>query len=675
MKTSSMLAFIACTLLIARPSFAQFFTDNFSPPYTNNWSVIDNGGGIPPENGGCSASGHVCFTYTPDGLQWFADTSLTATNLASNIVFSGDIDVSFTFYHAGSGRTNVGIINEQKTTTLALAALDTDDTNYLNFIVPTCSDSACSTEYEFAGTPYMNRWTTVRIKVQGTDILFYADVDNPTPTTLLKTLHLSDAHTLDSFRLWLDVHSAPWKSGPNTTTFQSVTTQVGQPCQLTVAPLYQGCLRNDLTNCDNCLSNDAPWSCTIYDHDTSVTDTISRWGCNLTACAMVVNYHAASQNVAFSTTPDQLNSWLNGQPDGWTANGGPNRYAVARYACQNGVLLKYDGDKPKRSDSLTDSYLCASKPVILWVDNAQHFVLATGKDLTSGKYLINDPGSRQNHDLSTYGDTYAGIFPFSGNAFPSSALRIVGHSPIELVLTDPAGNKTGVDPTSGETFDQIAGASYATESIKDDADPDSGATTDISKVLDVSNPTDGIYILKVIGTGADAFHIDFDGYDLNGEPSVSTISGNAIPGLSSNYTVNYSSLAGSQISVVNPNKCPLKQGVWKNSTNTWPLSSMILGAQTYTTAETVAILRTSTKKDASLILARQLIATKLNIANGSNPEPISATVNHADALLSTYGGKLPYAVKPSSTAGRPMVEDSNQLDSYNSGALTSGCTL
>jgi hypothetical protein len=40
-----------------------------------------------------------------------------------------------------------------------------------------------------------------------------------------------------------------------------------------------------------------------------------------------------------------------------------------------------------------------------------------------------------------------------------------------------------------------------------------------------------------------------------------------------------------------------------------------------------------------------LIAAKLNIANGSDPAPISSTITRADSLLSGFSGKLPYNVK------------------------------
>jgi len=105
---------------------------------------------------------------------------------------------------------------------------------------------------------------------------------------------------------------------------------------------------------------------------------------------------------------------------------------------------------------------------------------------------------------------------------------------------------------------------------------------------------------------------------------------------------------------------------------------LVLGSQTYTKTELLRILRTSTgsgtKADASLILADQLIAAKLNIANGANGTPVTSTITDADAVLSLYPGKLPYRVRTNTTNGHRMVNDANVLNNYNNGLLTSGCT-
>jgi hypothetical protein len=100
----------------------------------------------------------------------------------------------------------------------------------------------------------------------------------------------------------------------------------------------------------------------------------------------------------------------------------------------------------------------------------------------------------------------------------------------------------------------------------------------------------------------------------------------------------------------------------------------MLGSQTYTKAELLAILNNPGHGDASMILAVQLIAAKLNIAAGSDPTPVSSTIIHADSLLAMFSGKLPYHVAPSSTIGQMMVSDASTLDNYNNGRLTPNCS-
>jgi hypothetical protein len=75
--------------------------------------------------------------------------------------------------------------------------------------------------------------------------------------------------------------------------------------------------------------------------------------------------------------------------------------------------------------------------------------------------------------------------------------------------------------------------------------------------------------------------------------------------------------------------------------------------------------------DASLILAHQLIAALLSIANGSDPTPIVATIADANSLLT--GCLVPCGVKPSSSLGQQMTADATLLDQYNSDLLTPGC--
>jgi hypothetical protein len=130
-------------------------------------------------------------------------------------------------------------------------------------------------------------------------------------------------------------------------------------------------------------------------------------------------------------------------------------------------------------------------------------------------------------------------------------------------------------------------------------------------------------------------------HDLTGPPGLDAFTDNGMPGnghfplLSTSQAINAGNDAAcpltdqlgqpragrcdiGAIEFQPTNRCPLGQGFWKNHTGAWPVTSLTLGRQTYTQAELLALFDTPPRGDASVILAQQLIAAKLNIANGSN---------------------------------------------------------
>jgi hypothetical protein len=119
--------------------------------------------------------------------------------------------------------------------------------------------------------------------------------------------------------------------------------------------------------------------------------------------------------------------------------------------------------------------------------------------------------------------------------------------------------------------------------------------------------------------------------------------------------------------------CPFTASYWKTHDSAWAVSTFALGNQTYTKTELLALLNSVVTGDASITLAQQLIAAKLNIANGANPTPIATTIALADALLGGFSGKLPYAVSPNSDTGKTMTALAATLESYNLGRLTPEC--
>ena len=123
-------------------------------------------------------------------------------------------------------------------------------------------------------------------------------------------------------------------------------------------------------------------------------------------------------------------------------------------------------------------------------------------------------------------------------------------------------------------------------------------------------------------------------------------------------------------------KCPRTTTTWRSHPADWPLTSMMLGSQAYTQNELLGILQmapTALRPDASVVLAQQLIAARLNEANGGAPGPMLQPSMVADTLLARFSGKVPYRVMPNTATGQQMTNIALQLSRYNAGQLTSTC--
>ncbi len=124
---------------------------------------------------------------------------------------------------------------------------------------------------------------------------------------------------------------------------------------------------------------------------------------------------------------------------------------------------------------------------------------------------------------------------------------------------------------------------------------------------------------------------------------------------------------------VNGEGCTLSQGFWKNhaGTDDWPEltgGEMLLGTQAYNPSELLSILQESVGGNGLISLAHQIIAAKLNIANGAPvPEAVQAAIDTADSLI---GSIDPLRVPP---IGEGFLEPSETgdltgtLDMYNTG--------
>lgn len=138
-----------------------------------------------------------------------------------------------------------------------------------------------------------------------------------------------------------------------------------------------------------------------------------------------------------------------------------------------------------------------------------------------------------------------------------------------------------------------------------------------------------------------------------------------------------------------PSICPLSRGFWMTHYPTdWPQTVLDFGLKIgnvlYSASQLQNTLNRPPRGDASIILAHQLIAAKLNIANGADPSPVLEIIANADALLQAASPcqtnlmpscQVPYNISPSSSAGAKMVAAASILDAYNRGQMTPGCAI
>jgi len=136
---------------------------------------------------------------------------------------------------------------------------------------------------------------------------------------------------------------------------------------------------------------------------------------------------------------------------------------------------------------------------------------------------------------------------------------------------------------------------------------------------------------------------------------------------------------GSQRSPYSPNllgsttpqgeDCTFTIGYWKNHPEVWPVGSLTLGTVNYTSVQLMAILNQPVGGNGLISLAHQLIAAKLNIANGASDATIIATINAADAQI---GGLVVPPVGAGNLAPGSTSTKTQALDDFNNGLTGPG---
>lgn len=210
-------------------------------------------------------------------------------------------------------------------------------------------------------------------------------------------------------------------------------------------------------------------------------------------------------------------------------------------------------------------------PVILPLldvhNNETHFVVVTGWDSQQvtgsqrGDFLVNDPGDINVHYLNqvwsrpaVYNLNQANFNQTSvtnslnnigkwkvytnhaiavNDPLTPQALGIYTQDPVEFILTDPQGRRTGFDPVSNTSYQEIPASEYANRVY---SDVQNVSLYPPFKSLDMAVPMAGQYTLNVIGTGSGNFTVEVDASDAAGNWITQTYSGTTSPGVSSQFT-------------------------------------------------------------------------------------------------------------------------------------------
>jgi len=120
--------------------------------------------------------------------------------------------------------------------------------------------------------------------------------------------------------------------------------------------------------------------------------------------------------------------------------------------------------------------------------------------------------------------------------------------------------------------------------------------------------------------------------------------------------------------------CTLTQGYWKTHPTKWPVTELTIGGVTYQEDELLDILHMSVTGDSSLILAHQLIATMLNIANGASA-PAGTVLADADDWMAANkdeDGRLPYGEDSGTPEHEQASALADALAGYNQGQTGPG---
>ncbi|MGB5816185.1 MAG: kelch repeat-containing protein, partial [Thermoanaerobaculia bacterium] len=134
-------------------------------------------------------------------------------------------------------------------------------------------------------------------------------------------------------------------------------------------------------------------------------------------------------------------------------------------------------------------------------------------------------------------------------------------------------------------------------------------------------------------------------------------------------TSGYVHVAWRQFSTLGlPDYCVRGPGFWKTHPEVWASTSLYLGGYLYTPVQLLGILEAQPKGDATYILAKQLIAAKLNQLDTLDPITVAGIMAQADAWLVAH----PLGSKPKKATKQEGIDLANLIKPFNTGVFGPG---
>ena len=217
---------------------------------------------------------------------------------------------------------------------------------------------------------------------------------------------------------------------------------------------------------------------------------------------MLLNYYGHNVN------PDELNTWLIGQSDGYLSNGLVNWLAVSRYTKlhESPISPALEFTRSVSDNSLLNLNLTNSLGSIIKVPG--HFAVVKGKDNDTNDFLVNDPASNTNLTLAQvetdHLGSYSSVYTYTPSLTDLSYILLTVDKNFNLSVLDPNGN-----PINGSLLNEGP--------LTDDINNQTTSGQDLN-VFMYSKPEDGQYEVNVSGNGQ--YQLNSYLYDPNGNPII-----------------------------------------------------------------------------------------------------------------------------------------------------------